>query len=498
MPMYPNRDNTSFAELLAEAAKAWPNAVAIEDGGQSTTFAALLEQAARLAHVLQQAGVQPGDRVSVLLPRGADSAAAFFGVLTAGGVVCMVNEAYRPRQVHYILEHTGSKVLVASPEVAESVGDVPAGVTWLEMPREGAMLPVCVGRVGEDPAQVIYTSGSTGKPKGVLTSHGSLWWGADVVPRYLGLQHSDRIASLLPFSFVYGFSQLACVLVTGSTLVIERSVLPLDIIEGLRAAKVTVLATVPPLWLQLLDGGLTEKPIETLRVATCAGGRLPPEAVARLRACQPDTRLFLMYGLTEVFRSTYLPPDEVDAHPDSMGRAVPGSEVLVQREDGTVCDDDEVGELVHAGPTVALGYWKDPEGTAAVFRPHPLREGAHVVHSGDLVRRDREGLLYYVGRRDRMIKTLGYRVSPDEVTDLLLSSGLVREAAVTGAADARRGTAIVAHLCLRPGADLQDVKRFMGQECPRYMQPARYRVLEALPRNANGKVDLVALSGARL
>lgn len=494
MPMYPNRDNANFAELLAAAARTWPEAVAIEDGDRKTSFGALWAQAGRLACSLREAGIQPGDRVSVLLPRGSDSAAAFFGVLAAGGVVSMVNEAYRPRQVHYILEHTGSRVLVAAPEFAEAVGEVPGGVTWLEMPRDGEAHPAYIERGEGDPAQIIYTSGSTGKPKGVFTSHASLWSGAQVVPRYLGIGPDDRIASLLPFSFVYGFSQLACALVTGSTLVIERSVLPLDIIEGLRAARVSVLATVPPLWAQLLEGGLEERPLPELRIATCAGGRLPPEHVVRLRACQPHTRLFLMYGLTEVFRSTYLDPDEVDAHPDSMGRAVPGSEVLVLREDGTECDDGEVGELVHAGPTVALGYWTDPGATAAVFRPHPFREGVRVVHSGDLVRRDADGRLYYVGRRDRMIKTLGYRVSPDEVTDLLLSSGLVREAAVTGAPDARRGAAIVAHLCLKPGADLRDVKRFMGQECPRYMQPARYRVLDALPRNPNGKVDLAGLS----
>lgn len=492
--MYSDWDNSNFADLLAHSAERWPDRVIIEDGGRQATFAALWEQAARLALVLRHAGLEPGDRVSVLLPRGADSAAAFFGVLAAGGVVCMVNEAYRPRQVHYILEHTGSRVLVAAPEVAEAAGDVPAGVTWLEMPRDGDAVHGPVARRGGDPAQIIYTSGSTGKPKGVLTSHASLWSGAHVVPRYLGITEADRIASLLPFSFVYGFSQLACALATGSTLVIERSVLALDIIESLRAARVSVLATVPPLWAQLLDGGLQDHPLEALRIATCAGGRLPPEQVRKLRACQPHTRLFLMYGLTEVFRSTYLDPDEVDAHPDSMGRAVPGSEVMVLREDGALCADDEVGELVHAGPTVALGYWNDPEGTAAVFRPHPSREGATVVHSGDLVRRDGEGRLYYVGRRDRMIKTLGFRVSPDEVGDLLLASGLVREAAVTSVPDARRGAAIVAHVCLKPGADLMALKRFMGQECPRYMQPARYRVLEALPRNPNGKVDLAGLS----
>jgi acyl-coenzyme A synthetase/AMP-(fatty) acid ligase len=239
--------------------------------------------------------------------------------------------------------------------------------------------------------------------------------------------------------------------------------------------------------------------LPALRVVTCAGGRLSPEGVRALRAAQPQARLFIMYGLTEVFRSTYLPPEEVDGHPDSMGRAVPGAAVYVVRDDGTVCDDGEVGELVHAGPTVALGYWNDPETTARVFRPNPTADRAlpslaRAVYSGDLVRRDAEGRLYYVGRRDRMIKTLGFRVSPDEIADVLYASQQVAEAVITAEPDEQRGERVVAHVVLAKGGTLDRLRQWCGIELPRHMQPTRWNVLESIPRNASGKHDLLALS----
>ena len=203
-----------------------------------------------------------------------------------------------------------------------------------------------------------------------------------------------------------------------------------------------------------------------------------------------------MYGLTEVFRSTFLPPEEVDSHPDSMGRAVPESAVYVVNDAGQLTKPHEVGELLHGGPSVAIGYVGDPEATASVFRPNPFfrpGEPARVVFSGDLVRRDEEGRLYYVGRRDRMIKTLGFRVSPDEVCDVIQASGLVAEAAVVTEPDPKRGERIVACIVLRAEANPDQVRRFCGIELPKYMQPARYVCLNAIPRNPSGKHDLLKL-----
>jgi acyl-CoA synthetase (AMP-forming)/AMP-acid ligase II len=349
-------------------------------------------------------------------------------------------------------------------------------------------------------AQITYTSGSTGQPKGVMMSHENLWAGVRVVANYLGLNGDDRIAGLLPFSFVYGFNQLTTALYVGASLVIERSTLAQEIVGTLRRERVTVLAAVPPLWQQLLAiPSFRAERLDALRIMTNAGGRLPPASVGELRRAQPQAKLYLMYGLTEVFRSTFLNPEEVDDHPDSMGRAVPESTVYVVTEGGRLAKPGEVGELLHGGPTVGLGYLGDPEASKRVFRPNPFASAggpARVVYSGDLVRRDEAGRLYYVGRRDRMIKTLGFRVSPDEISDVIQASGFVTEAAVVTEPDPQRGERIVACIVLRTGSALDQVRRFCGLELPRYMQPFRYVVMDAIPRNASGKHDLIQLKAS--
>ena len=231
---------------------------------------------------------------------------------------------------------------------------------------------------------------------------------------------------------------------------------------------------------------------------TNAGGPLPVAAVRALRQAQPHAQLFLMYGLTEALRCTYLPPEELDRRPDSMGRAIPGGETYVLQEDGTLAPPGEIGELVYRGPTVTLGYWKDPELTARVFRPHPLRptgtaDAERVVYSGDLVRRDAEGFLYFVGRKDRIIKTMGYRVGPDEILGVLYASGEIADAVVVGEPDEERGERIVAHVVIAGGGSLERLQAHCGRELPRYMQPARIEVRDALPLLPNGKHDLAAV-----
>jgi acyl-CoA synthetase (AMP-forming)/AMP-acid ligase II len=289
---------------------------------------------------------------------------------------------------------------------------------------------------------------------------------------------------------------------TGAALLVERSPVPQQIVGTLHSLEATVLAGVPPLWLQLLaTESFRSRPLPKLRAMTNSGGRLPVDAVRTLRKAQPQAELFLMYGLTEAFRSTYLPPAEADRHPDAIGEAIPGAEILVVREDMTPCGPGEVGELVHRGPTVALGYWDDPETTARVFRPHPLRpagapDGERVVFSGDLVRRGEGGWLYYVARRDRMIKTLGYRVSPDEVAEVLYASGQVREGIIGAEPDPERGERIVAYVVLADGGSLDALEAFCRAELPRYMQPSRIEIRAELPRTSSGKHDLNAARGS--
>jgi len=475
----------NVALMLWDTADRHGGRPAILHAGAAADYVALVSRAAALGRGLHDAGVEPGERVGIFVDGGLDGVAAFFGVLACGAVAVIINEMLRPRQVEYMLEHSGAVALLTTADLlARQPRPVATTARVLDlgtMPATDSWTPVARDR--DDLAQI--------------TSHANLWAAMTAVTAYLGIRSDDRVASILPFSFVYGMSQVLCAVGTGAALGIERSPLPQQLVANLREREMTVLAAVPPLWLQLLSvSAFRDTALPALRILTNAGGHLPVERVRALRQAQPQAQLYLMYGLTEVLRSTYLPPEEVDHRPGSMGRAIPGAEVLVLRQNLTPCDTGEVGELVHAGPTVALGYWQDPEGTTRTFRPHPLRRssiGERVVFSGDLVRQDDAGFLYYVGRRDRLIKSLGYRVSPEEIGDVIQSSGEVADVVVAGEPDPQRGERVVAHLVLCPGGSLERLQRYCGLELPRHMQPARYYVRDAIPRLPNGKYDLLAL-----
>jgi amino acid adenylation domain-containing protein len=493
----------SIAQVLLESATAMGDKAAVVNGGSTVSYADLAARSWAVAEVLALARVRSGDRVAILLPRGAEAASAFFGTVAAGAIAIMVNETLRWRQIEHILEHSSASILLTSEgllrRLSEPVDKATSVIATDDIPRSGTFRPL--PKVGDDVAQIVYTSGSTGLPKGVVISHANLWAGMRAVVDYLEIGENDRIASLLPFSFDYGFNQMLCCVGTGATLVVETSPIPQRIIATLRRQRVTVLPAVPPLWLQLLSVEAFETDrLETLRTMTNTGGRLPVDAVRRLRQAQPHADLILMYGLTEAFRSSYLPPDRVDEKPTSVGRAIPGAEILVLREDLTPCSPGESGQLVHRGPTVALGYWDDKEATARMFRPNPLRPagtpaGERVVFSGDLVYRDEEGDLFFVSRPDRMIKTLGYRVSPDEVIDVLYASGEIVEAVVATEADELRGSRIVAYVVLADDGRLDRLEAFCAREMPRYMQPSRIEVRQALSRTASGKHDVRATIG---
>ena len=499
----PSTSSNIASMLWDAAARAGERPAVIERAG-ITDYTSLCARAAGVHATLRALGIRPNDRVGILLDRGAEAIAAYFGVIAAGAVAVIVNEKLRPRQIEHMLDHAGVTLLISSAEllarqpraleIRASIADVGTMPAADEPGSEPAPLP----RTGADFAQIIYTSGSTGLPKGVVVTNDNLWSGIRTVATYLGITGDDRIASLLPLNSVYGMNQLLCSVLSAASLVVEVSPLPHEIDTTLRAREVTVLAAVPPLWLQLLGvPRFGHEPIPSLRVLQNAGGRLPTSAVRQLRAAQPHALLFLMYGLTEALRSTYLPPDEVDQRPGSMGKAIPGAEILLLREDLTPCDTDEVGEVVQRGPTVTAGYWGDAEGTARVFRPNPLRPAGapdteRVVFSGDLARRDAEGFLYYVGRRDRMIKTLGHRVGPDEIVEVLHASGEIVEALVDAEEDDERGARIVAYVVLVTDGSVERLKAFCRRELPRHMQPSRIETRTALARTASGKHDVNA------
>ena len=306
---------------------------------------------------------------------------------------------------------------------------------------------------------------------------------------------------MLPFSFDYGFSQLSTAFRVGASVVLMDYLVPRDVMNAVVRERITGLAGVPPLWVQLADLQWPATATEHLRYITNSGGAMPGTTLAKLRAALPKTKPFLMYGLTEAFRSTYLPPEEVDRRPDSMGKAIPNAEILVVRPDGTECAPNEPGELVHRGSLVALGYWNDPEKTAQRYKPVPGQDPGLVlteiaVWSGDTVRRDEEGFLYFVGRRDEMIKTSGYRVSPTEVEEVVLATGLVAEVAAVGVPHPTLGQAIAVVVAAAPNAAANSAALLEAcrSQLPLFMVPHHVEWREALPRNPNGKYDRARLA----
>ncbi|HVQ24363.1 MAG TPA: AMP-binding protein [Planctomycetota bacterium] len=509
--MHDERSDDSLrveADLFARARDS-ARKPAIVDGSCEWTYGDLAALTGATAARLKAAALAPGDPVVVFLDKSVESVAALQAVWTAGGIAVPAFEGLRSRQLRHIVEHSGARLLVSTPRKlagldAGSAGDaelveVPRGAPRLSRRDVQAIEAESALPGGRTPAAILYTSGSTGAPKGILLSHANLRAGARIVSGYLGMNSDERVLSVLPFSFDYGLNQLLTTLRVGGTLYLQRSHFPPDICRALARRRITLLAAVPPLWIQLMDrlSPFPSMSFPHLRILTNSGGVLPHPLVLRYREHVPWARLFLMYGLSEAFRSTYLPPELITARPGSIGRAIPETQVFVLAADGhRVCADSEPGELVHRGPTVALGYWRDPEATAQRFRPDPFAPASRerVVFSGDVVRRDPDGFLYFVGRRDQLIKTQGYRVSPEEVESVIHDSGMVSAVVVGAVPDETAGSVLVAHVVPAQGFSENAFMAFCHREMPTYMVPKVVRMHRSLPCTASGKLDRKAVT----
>jgi acyl-CoA synthetase (AMP-forming)/AMP-acid ligase II len=335
-----------------------------------------------------------------------------------------------------------------------------------------------------------------------MLSHANVVAGSRIVSTYLEISESERILAVLPFSFDAGMNQLMTAFEKGGTLVLINFVFAQEIVQVLVKERITGLAGVPTLWSLLAqpNSTLSKQPLTHLRYITNTGGAMPQAVLKVLRQTLQSTKVFLMYGLTEAFRSTYLPPEELDRRPTSMGKAIPDTEILVLNDQGQLCKAGEPGELVHRGPTVSLGYWNRPEETARALRPNPLLppemgDCEKVCYSGDLVKMDDEGFLYFIGRRDTMIKSSGFRISPTEVEEVLFQTGKLRGAAVIGIPDEVLGQVIKAFVVPRDGEPLstEALLATCAEKMPRYMVPRFVEVLSELPKTSSGKVDYPAL-----
>ena len=532
------RPEFTLHDLLHNAVERDPHKVAVVDGNTEYTYEDLERDSGSLAAALVEAGVTKGDRVGVFMEKSWEATVAMLAASRAGAAYVNINPLFKAPQVHYLAQDCDIRVVIADSAKLETLEPGTFGAAFYKgaEPTSGAAksstdvaealrgdaVPEVEHRVSEvDLGTILYTSGSTGMPKGVAWSQRNLVVGAQIVTTYLENTAEDRILSALPFNFDAGMSQFTTSLRVGATLFLQRSRLPGDLLKGLRRHEITGITGVPPLWALLLRGtkAIEEEPLAHLRYLANTGGRIPQanlEELKRLLTGLGGTEIYLMYGLTEAFRSTYLPPEEVwRSSPERgwcIGQAIPDSEIFVVDESGRECAPDEVGELVHRGPTVAMGYWGNKEATRKAYRPNPLAPPEllgveRVVYSGDLAKRDEEGYLYLLGRNDAMIKNQGFRLSPEEVENLLIASGLVDEACAFGVENPDVGHDVIAVVSLKDGADgeangeasgkaVDSIREYAIKNGPPYMIPREILVWDELPKTGSGKIDRKGISSA--
>ncbi len=511
--------------MLRSSAERFPKKEALVYKQQRLTYHEVKEVveglASSLCHTCQ---VFRGDRIGIYLDPCVAQAISIFSVSWAGGVFVPINGLLQATQVCHIANDCQMKGLITSSdkvkELEPFLNSIPS-LSFLIILEEGSLsnskvpiysyetlsqsdakVPIPKLSIENDLAAILYTSGSTGKPKGVMINHAQMIAGSSIVSSYLEIDSNDRILAVLPFSFDAGLNQLMTTFQQGATIILTSFVFVKEIVNKLVAEKISGLAGVPTLWnlLSQPNSSLAKQEISSLRYITNTGGVMPQPVLKKLRETLPKTRIFLMYGLTEAFRSTYLPPEELDRRPTSMGKAIPNTEILVINGQGKLCRPGEPGELVHRGPTVSMGYWGQPQLTDQVLRPNPLLPieiGAaeKVCYSGDLVKIDEEGYLYFVGRKDNMIKSSGFRISRSEIEEVLYQSSLVRDVAVIGIPDQLLGQAIKAFVVPKDGQeiDTHDLISLCGEKLARYMVPKIIEVLDEIPKTPNGKIDYPAL-----
>ena len=492
-------------------ARTRPDARALGDRQQWLDYAGLAARLGGARRALRELDLTAGDRVVVWAGKSIDTVIWLLAMLAEDIVPAPAHPGLRAEQVDHQLARCGARGLLADrarlhqhdqPAFEAAWGWWPSGDrTPRELAPPTASGPSSAPTQGYKPtpdrlAMLFFTSGSTGLPKGVMVSEGNLDTGTRLVADYLDLRPDDVIAAILPLAFDYGFSQITTGLAQGAAVYLDDYLLPADLKRPLLRQRATVFAGTPGLLVPL-----SRQPwladIPALRVLTNSGGALPVAAVRRLREIRPATRLFLMYGLTEAFRATYLPPGEIDAHPQAIGYPLADTTIGLVDERGRLLGPGHSGELVQGGPLVTLGYINDPEATAARFRAPPAgwpdAQAERVVYSGDRVRMDQAGRLHFEGRLDEQIKVAGFRISPEEIESVTHAAPGIEEAVAVGLPDPERGNQRLALHVAPLDADLDALRHHLRLHLAPYQQPAEIIRHATLPRSANGKFDRQAL-----
>ena len=505
-------------EFLEASADLRPDKIALVCGNRRLTYNQLERSANRLAHAFREGGVARNDRVAVFLEPSVEAIVSVFAALKAGGAFVVINPLVKPKKLSFILNDCGAKALVCDserhPQERRAVGSCPslkflvdldprAGegaprknrlrrVSYRDIMREKPASRPASGTIDVDLASLIYTSGSTGFPKGVTMTHLNMDAASRSITQYLGNTPDDIILNVLPLSFDYGLYQALMTFRFGGTLVQEPSFLyPYRALRLLTKERVTGFPIVPAMAVSLLSlRNLGSHEFRSLRYITSTAQSFPAGLIQRIRGIFPGVRIYSMYGLTECKRVSYLPPEEIDRRPGSVGKAMPNTEAyIVDGRGEKIGRPGEVGELVVRGSNIMRGYWNLPKETQRVLRSGPV-PGEIVLHTGDLFKMDEEGFLYFVSRKDEMIKVAGALVSPREVENALSEIPGIREAAVVGVEDALAGEAVKAVVVLEAGATLsgEDVRRHCARALENYMVPKLVEFRTELPRSAHGKV----------
>lgn len=506
-------------EFLEASASRLPFKDAIVCGERRTCYQEMDQLANRLAHSLSAAGIQRGERVVVYMDNSTEAVAAIFATLKIGGVFVVVNPTTKADKLEYILANCrATGVITDEPRVkivsscrsalrdlkaVWAVADsLPPDVIDLKnVLRDSAgseRLPIA--GIDIDLAALIYTSGSTGRPKGVMLTHLNIVSAAASITTYLENVADDVILSVLPLSFDYGLYQVLMAFKVGATIILERSfTYPHAVLERVVRDKVTGFPIVPTISAILMQLDLKKYAFPHLRYITNTAAALPVQHISYLHETLPHVRIYSMYGLTECKRVTYLPPEQLDIRPGSVGRGMPNEEVYLVDDGGTRLPNGSTGELVVRGSNVMKGYWELPEETDRKLKPGPY-PWEKVLYTGDLFRTDSEGYLFFLSRKDDIIKTKGEKVSPKEVEDVLYGIPQVAEAAVIGVPDPVSGQAIKAFLTLRNGASLTEgqVLRHCAQHLEDFMVPKCVEFRATLPTTSTGKVSKLQLASEAL
>jgi len=500
--------------LFEQTVAASPEKIAIWQSGRTITFRELYDAAVATAHILHELGVRKGERVGVCMGKSIDQVLAILGIIYAGAVFVPILPKLKPRNIGHIVRDSAMTVLISDlarlNEVTEFAAEtrlvIGSGETVEDFPclpymrkhlRVSASFFDCIG---QDNAAIIYSSGSTGRPKGIVISHRNLADGALIVSRYTGTCAEDRIAGVLSFNFDYGLNQLWQTLYTGATLFLHELLFPNDLFDMLSREQITALPVMPVIITRMFDPRfyrpVQEHDFSALRYITTSGGSVSSKMLANLEQTFPAAKIYLMYGLTEAFRSSFLPPEQLRQRPRSIGKAIPDVELHVLDVNFMPCPPGKPGQLIHRGGCMSKGYWNNPEKTAATFQEIPMFPGEKVLLSGDTVRADEEGYLYFIARGDSMIKTHGYRVSPTEIEEEVMEHEKVTAAVAFGVTNVEVGQDIV---LAYETADRQPLNEklfmnFLNLSLPRHMVPTYLVHFEQFPATGNqGKVDRVSV-----